>query len=237
METLAAAERQRLQLEAEGRAAALRAQAAAEAEAARVRGAAEAEAARLRGLAEAEVIKAKGEAEAEAMRVKAAAYHEYNQAAVIDKVISNLPEVVRALAEPLGKVDRISIVSTGSGDGANLGASRVTGDMVNVLAQAPAILEALTGVRLADLMARVPGLTVDGSAASDEEAAPEAAPVASAPDTSAAPEAPETDSASVATGSEVSAAGGNGASSGAATPRRQRSRAASRSGSATRARR
>jgi flotillin len=167
LETLASAERQRLQLEAEGKAAALRAQAAAEAEAARVRGAADAEAARLRGLAEAEVIKAKGEAEAEAMRVKAAAYHEYNQAAVLDKVIGNLPEIVRALAEPLAKVDKISIVSTGGSNGnggSNLGASRVTGDMVTMLAQAPAILEALTGVRIADLMARVPGLTVDSDA-------------------------------------------------------------------------
>jgi flotillin len=96
------------------------------------------------------------------MRVKAAAYHEYNQAAVLDKVISNLPEIVRAIAEPLAKVDKISIVSTGGPNGSNLGASRVTGDVVNMLAQVPAILEALTGTRMADLMARVPGLnTVD----------------------------------------------------------------------------
>ncbi len=165
VEALAAAERQRIALEAEGRAAALRAQAAAEAEAAKARGAAEAEAARLKGLAEAEVIRAKGEAEAEAMRVKAAAYHEYNQAAVLDKVITNLPEVVRALAEPLAKVDKISIVSTGGANGGNLGASRVTGDVVNMLAQVPALLEALTGTRMEDLLARVPGLanTVEAS--------------------------------------------------------------------------
>jgi hypothetical protein len=113
------------------------------------------------------VIRAKGEAEAEAMRVKAAAYHEYNAAAVLDKVISNLPEVVRALAEPLSKVDKISIVSTGSGgadgNGSSLGMSRLTGDLVTMLAQVPAILETLTGVKMSDLMARVPGLTVDGT--------------------------------------------------------------------------
>ncbi len=162
---LADAERQRMSLEAEGRAAALRAQAAAEGEAAKIRGAAEAEASRLRGLAEADVIKAKGEAEAEAMRVKAAAYHEYNQAAVLDKVITNLPEMVRAIAEPLSKVDKISILSTGGANGSNLGASRITGDVVTMLAQIPALLEALTGTRMSDLMARVPGLTVDGTAA------------------------------------------------------------------------
>ncbi len=164
IETQAAAEKQRISLEAEGRASALRAQAEAEANAARIRGAAEAEATRLRGLAEAEVIKAKGEAEAEAMRSKAAAYKEYNQAAVLDKVITNLPEVARAIAEPLSKVDKISIVSTGGAGGGNLGANRITGDIVNVLAQIPVILETLTGAKMSDLMAHVPGMTtVDGT--------------------------------------------------------------------------
>jgi flotillin len=171
VETMADAEKQRASLEAEGRAAALRAQAAAEAEAAKVRGAAEAEAARLKGLAQAQVIQAQGEAEAEAMRVKAAAYREYNQAAVLDKLISNLPEVVRALAEPLAKVDKINIVSTGSGaNGSTLGASRITGDLVNMLAQVPALIEALTGAKVGNLMERIPGLadgaTVDGTAVS-----------------------------------------------------------------------
>jgi flotillin len=159
VETMAGAEKQRAALEAEGRAAALRAQAAAEAEAAKIRGAAEAEAARLRGLAQAEVIRAQGEAEAEAMRVKAAAYREYNQAAVLDKLISNLPEVVKALAEPLAKVDKISIVSTGGGANGNLGASRITGDMVNMLAQVPALVEALTGAKVGNLIERIPGLS------------------------------------------------------------------------------
>lgn len=198
IETQAAAERQRLALEAEGRAAALKAQAQAEAEAlkarstaeadaARIRGAAEAEAARLRGLAEAEVIRAKGEAEAEAMRTKANAYREYNQAAVLDKVITNLPEVVRAIAEPLSKVDKISIVSTGSSNGnGNLGASRITGDMVNMLAQVPALIQALTGTDVSELMRRVPGLsTVDGT--SGTEAANGGENNAAAPTESAAP--------------------------------------------------
>jgi flotillin len=164
IQALADAERQRVSLEAEGRAAALRAQAAAESEATKIRGAAEAEAARLRGLAEAEVIRAKGDAEAEAMRVKAAAYQEYNQAAVLDKVVSNLPEIVRAMAEPLSKVDKISIVSTGGAHDGSLGASRITGDLVSMLAQVPAVLQAVTGLRMDELLARVPGLqTVDAT--------------------------------------------------------------------------
>ena len=174
METIATAERQRISLEAEGRATALRSQAAAEAEAARVRGAAEAEAARLRGLAEAEVIRAKGEAEADAMRTKAAAYRDYNQAAVLDKVITNLPEVMRAMAEPLSKVDKISIVSTGGANGGNLGASRITGDMVNIMAQVPALIQALTGMNVEEMMARIPGMgTVDATSATSATAASE----------------------------------------------------------------
>jgi flotillin len=171
VETVAEAERQRLALEAKGRADATRmageAEAAAElargqAEAAanKAKGLAEAEVLRAQGLAEAEVIKAKGEAEAEAMRVKAAAYHEYNQAAVMDKLLTSLPEVVRAVAEPLSKVDKVTIVSTGGENGSGLGASRLTADIVKMVAQAPALFEALTGQKVADLMSRVPGLSV-----------------------------------------------------------------------------
>jgi flotillin len=146
IETLANAERTRLGTEAAGRA-----------EAARVQGTADAEVIRLKGTAEAEIIRAKGEAEAEAMKVKAAAFHEYNQAAVIDKLLTGLPEVVRALAEPLAKVDKITIVSTGNGhDGA--GANKVVADIASMVAQAPALFETLAGVKIADLFARVPAL-------------------------------------------------------------------------------
>src|SRR5438876_2994228 len=91
IETLAEAEKQRLIAEAEGHADATRTQ----------------------GQAEAEIIFKKGEAEAKAMNVKAEAYQEWNQAAVVDRLIGGLPDVVRALAAPLANVDRITIVSTG----------------------------------------------------------------------------------------------------------------------------
>jgi flotillin len=154
IETLAEAERQRLIFEAQGQAEA--------AKAIRARGEAEAEVIKAKGLAEAEVIRAKGEAEADAMRVKAAAYQEYNQAAVLDKLLTGMPEIVRAIAEPLSKVDKVTIVSTG-GDGANngLGASRLTGDIMNMAAQVPALFELLSGTRIGDLMNRVPSLNND----------------------------------------------------------------------------
>ncbi|HXJ06056.1 MAG TPA: SPFH domain-containing protein [Candidatus Acidoferrum sp.] len=131
IETLANAERQRLMSEAEGRASAIRAQ----------------------GEAEAEIIFKKGEAEAKAMNIKAEAFQEYNQAAVVDKLISGLPEVVRALAEPLSKVEKVTIVSTGNGDAA--GAYKLTGDITKIAAQVPALFEALSGMQVSDLLSKV----------------------------------------------------------------------------------
>jgi flotillin len=168
VETVAEAERQRLILEAQGQAdssktrgigdaEANKARGFAEAEANRARGLAEAEVIRAKGLAEAEVIRAKGEAEADAMKVKAAAFHEYNQAAVLDKLLTGMPEMVRAIAEPLSKVDKVTIVSTGGNDG--IGANRLTGDIMNMVAQVPALFELLSGTRIGDLMSRVPALS------------------------------------------------------------------------------
>src|SRR5881275_1254534 len=159
IETVAEAERQRLILEAQGQADAARARGVGDAEANRARGLAEAEIIRAKGLAEAEVIRAKGEAEADAMKVKAAAFHEYNQAAVLDKLLTGMPEIVRAIAEPLSKVDKVTIVSTGGGNGTHgMGASRITGDIMNMVAQVPALFELLSGTRIGDLMSRVPAL-------------------------------------------------------------------------------
>jgi flotillin len=174
VETVAGAERQRLILEAQGQADATKARGTGDAEATRARGLAEADIVRARGLAEAEVIRAKGEAEADAMKVKAAAFHEYNQAAVLDKLLTGMPEMVRAIAEPLSKVDKVTIVSTGSnGSGSNdgLGASRLTGDIVNMVAQIPALFELLSGTRMGDLMSRIPAMSnQDDPAASNGHA-------------------------------------------------------------------
>jgi flotillin len=170
VETTAEAERQRLIYEAQGQADAVKARGFGEAEATRARGIAEAEIIKARGLAEAEVILAKGQAEAEAMKVKAGAFHEYNQAAVLDKLLTGMPEMVRAIAEPLSKVDGITIVSTGSNGSDGLGASRLTNDITNIAAQIPALFELLSGTRISDLMKRVPGLSgqeVEGSTSSD----------------------------------------------------------------------
>src|SRR5437588_396974 len=158
VETVAEAERQRPILEAQGQADAAKTRGVGDADANRARGLSEAEVIRAKGLAEAEVIRAKGEAEADAMKVKAAAFHEYNQAAVLDKLLTGMPEMVRAIAEPLSKVDKVTIVSTGGDNSHGLGASRITGDVMSMVAQVPALFELLSGTRIGDLMNRVPAL-------------------------------------------------------------------------------
>jgi len=131
IETLAAAEKQRLIAEAEGHASSIRAQ----------------------GEAEAEIIFKKGESEAKAMNVKAEAYQEYNQAAVIDKLLTGLPEVVKALASPLSNVDKITVVSTGNSDAA--GMNKITGDLTKMAAQVPALFETLSGMNISELLSKV----------------------------------------------------------------------------------
>src|SRR5271165_260629 len=131
IETLAAAEKQRLIAEAEGHASSIRAQ----------------------GEAEAEIIFKKGESEAKAMNVKAEAYQEYNQAAVIDRLFTTMPDIVKALASPLANVDKITIVSTGNGDAS--GMSKVTGDITKMAAQVPALFETLSGMPLSELLSKV----------------------------------------------------------------------------------
>jgi flotillin len=115
-----------------------------------------ADAIRLQGNAEAEIVRAKGQAEADAMHQKAEAYQEYSQAAVLDKFITGMPEVVRALAGSLASVDKITIVSTG--DGKSGGASQLTGEVAKMVAQVPELFESLTGQKISDLMMRLRAL-------------------------------------------------------------------------------
>jgi flotillin len=155
IETLAAAEKQRLTAEAEGHAASIRAQ----------------------GEAEAEIIFKKGESEAKAMSVKAEAYQEYNQAAVIDKLFTSLPEIVRALASPLANVDKITVVSTGNGDAAGL--NKITGDITKMAAQVPALFETLSGMSMTDLLSKV--RLIGDKSVGDKPAKPDVLPPAPSP--------------------------------------------------------
>lgn len=144
VETLANAEKFRLQTTATG-----------QGEANRQIGTGEADANRAKGLAEADVIKAQGFSEAEAMSKKADAWKEYTQAAVMQILIDKLPEIAAAISAPLAKTEKIVIINNG-GDSA--GASKLTKDVINVIAQLPPAVEALSGVDLQEVIKNIPGI-------------------------------------------------------------------------------
>jgi flotillin len=87
------------------------------------------------------------------MNVKAEAYQQWNQAAVVDKLITGLPEIVKALASPLANIDKITIVSTGNGPAA--GMHKITGDMAEMAAQIPVLFETLSGMKMSELLGKV----------------------------------------------------------------------------------
>jgi flotillin len=124
----------------------------AEAEAEEFRIAAEAkgkaEAMKLEGLAEADLIRAKGVAEAETMAKKAQAWEKYTQAAVLDTYLKSLPELAKAVSEPLSKVDKIIVV----GGDKELGTTKVTAQVAQVLAQMPEVVKSLTGVDITQFL-------------------------------------------------------------------------------------
>ena len=152
IQTLASAKKYELEAEAEGEAAAIR----------------------VKGEAEADAIRAQGLAEAEAMEKKAAAWKLYNQAAIIEQLIEALPQVAAAIAEPLAQTESIVVISNGGDGTSGTGASKVSADVATVIAQVPALVEALTGINLVEALQQLPAL--DQKQASEAPAAEDTPP-------------------------------------------------------------
>jgi len=158
----AEAESQKLQREGTGRASAIEAEGRAEAEKIRALGNAEAEKIQAQGLAQAKAIEAQGLAEAAAIKEKAAAWREFNDAARLQTLLEKLPAIIestapalRAVAEPLGKIDKVVMIDHGNGNG--------TGDSpINRFAQTgPALIFSLLqqmqamGLNLPEIMSQL----------------------------------------------------------------------------------
>ncbi|MGO1317936.1 MAG: SPFH domain-containing protein [Cellulomonadaceae bacterium] len=110
---------------------------------------------RAEGEARAVATEAEGRAEAAATDARAEALKKYGEAAIAQELITRLPEIVRAAAEPLAAVDSMTVISTD-------GASQLTKNVTSVLGEGQQIIKQLTGVDLGALLSGV-GSTVSGS--------------------------------------------------------------------------
>jgi flotillin len=164
--TLADAKKFQLEVEAEGQMAATRNMGIGEADANKARGLAQADVIKAQGLTQADVIKAQGLAEATATSKKAEAWEQYTQAAVLQQILDKLPELATAIAEPLAKTDKIVVINSGGGDG-GAGTSKITRDVADSMSQIPAVIEALTGISMFDLLKNLPA--VKNAIRSDQE--------------------------------------------------------------------
>ena len=122
-------------------------------------GEAEAQAIRAKALAEAEGIRAKALAEAEGIDKKAEAMRKYGEAAIIEMIVGALPEIAKNVAEPLSKVDKITMYGEGN-------SAKLIGDIVNGTSQ---ITEGMTQGLGLDLRALLAGALGGRLAAAPEQ--------------------------------------------------------------------
>ena len=106
----------------------------------------EAEGSRALGLAEADAIRAKALAEAEGIDKKAEAMKGYGEAAIVEMVMKALPEIAKNVAEPLSKVDKITMFGEGN-------SAKLIGDIVNGTTQITEGMTAGLGIDLKGLLA------------------------------------------------------------------------------------
>jgi flotillin len=141
----AQAEAERVKLAGSAEAAVTVTKGEAQARVVEVNASAEAQRTTLEGNAEAGITFTKGEAEAKALALRAEAYRQFNEAAVIQTVLSMLPEIVRAAAEPLANIDNLTVLS-------NDGASDVVKTVTRTVTEANATVKGLTGIDIPALV-------------------------------------------------------------------------------------
>ncbi|QKI80833.1 flotillin [Kroppenstedtia eburnea] len=145
------AEAARFEREAQARAEAeaIRAKGMADAEAHKAQGIARAEVEKSEGMAQADVIRAKGLAEAEAKEKLAEAFERYGQAAILDLIAKMLPELAGKVAEPMARIDKITVVDSGHGGD---GAAKVSNYVTQLMAQAPEMVKQVSGLDLNEMI-------------------------------------------------------------------------------------
>ncbi|XP_018087396.1 flotillin 1 S homeolog isoform X1 [Xenopus laevis] len=115
---------------------------------------AEAEAIRVKGEARAYAIEVKARADAEQMAKKAEAFQDYQDAAIVDMLLEKLPEIAEEISKPLTQVKKIKMVSSG---GSEVGAAKITGEVLDILNRLPDTVERLTGININQAGQKKPG--------------------------------------------------------------------------------
>ena len=113
---------------------------------------------------EAEAIRLKGEAEAEAMLKKAEAMKQYGQAAMMQMVIDKLPDMAKAVSEPLSKTDKIILFGEG-------GATSMAKDTAGTMLQTFEAVKDAVGLDIPRMLKDVTTGGLIGKAVADNEKA------------------------------------------------------------------
>lgn len=192
-------EAEAMKAKAQAEADAMKAKAVAEAEATKAKAeaarfAAEQEATgiRAKGEAEAASIQAKALAEAEGMEKKAEAYSKYDNAAILEMLLSIMPQMAAEIAKPLSSISKVNIYGGGGDSGS--GISQVSGNAATVMQQVFDTMSEATGVDFREILkaqtydAKVTrNLNFSGLPGSESEAKPPVVHTSDSADTDTAP--------------------------------------------------
>lgn len=107
----------------------------------------EAEAIRKKGVAEAEAIRAKGEAEADALDKKAEAMAKYGQAAILEMIVNVLPDMAKAVSEPITAIDKVTVIG-----GDSHGVSDIAENVPVMMAKVMESVKEATGVDMQEII-------------------------------------------------------------------------------------
>uniref|UniRef100_A0A672KLV8 Flotillin n=1 Tax=Sinocyclocheilus grahami TaxID=75366 RepID=A0A672KLV8_SINGR len=102
----------------------------------------------MRGEAEAFALEAKGRAEAEQMAKKAEAFKQYKEGAMVDMLLEKLPLMAEEISKPLCAAQKVTMVSSG---GSEVGAAKLTGEVLEIMTRLPSAVEKLTGVKISQV--------------------------------------------------------------------------------------
>ena len=122
----------------------------------------EAEGIRATGLAEAEAIRAKATAEAEGIDKKEEAMKKYGEAAIIEMIMQALPEIAKNVAEPLSKVDKITMYGEGN-------SAKMLQDIINSTTQVTEGLAQGMGIDVKALLSSIVGAKIASNTPEDPQ--------------------------------------------------------------------